>query len=253
MKTKTLTRFALSIGTCAAVLLGGYNNVHAQGLTDAQKEEINTIIKEYIASNPQDILDAVENYRMEQEKQIEKSAKDNLKTYEDFFKRDDITIGGNPDGDVTIVEFFDYNCGYCRKAFMDIRKLIEQDDNLRVVLLEMPILSPSSKKMAEIALAAHEQGKYFEMHTALMDYKGNQSEDAFLKLAEKLDLDIEKMKKDMQSEKIQAAIGKTAEMGRKLGVRGTPGFIIGDEIYPGYIGLQGLKNAVKEARKKNAG
>ena len=246
----TFKKFTLTIGVCSAALLSSVGYANAEGMSDAQKDEIRAIIKEYINSNPQDILDSVENYRLEQEKQTEKNAKDSLSDYKEFFKRDDLTIAGNPKGDVTVVEFFDYNCGYCRKAFEDIRKIIKSDPDVRVVFQEMPILSPSSKTMSQIALAAHEQGKYFEMHTALMDHRGNQSNEAFFKLAKDIGLDVEKLKKDMASEKILAVVGKASDMGRKLGIRGTPGFIIGDEIYPGYIGLQGLKDAISDARAK---
>ena len=248
----TFKKFTLSLGVCAAALMGAANLSHAEGMTDAQKEEIQAIVKDYIMSNPQVILDAVEQYRMEQEKMMEKNAQESLGSYKEYFAREDITIAGNPEGDVTIVEFFDYNCGYCRKAFEDVVKIIEADPNVRVVLQEMPILSPSSKTMAQIALAAHAQGKYFEMHTALMDHKGNQSNETFFKLAESIGLDIEQLKKDMESEKVLAAIGKSGDMARTLGIRGTPGFIIGDEIYPGYIGLDAMKKAVADARKKNA-
>lgn len=238
------------MGVCTLAMLGASSAADAKEITDAQKAEIEVIIKDYIMNNPQTLLDAVEKYRMEQEKMMEKNAKDSLAEYKDYFKRDDLPMAGNPNGDVTIVEFFDYNCGYCRKAFEDVVKIIEADSNVRVVFVEMPILSPSSKTMAQIALAAHMQGKYFEMHTALMDHRGNQSNEAFMKLAENIGLDMEKLKADMQSDIITANIGKSADMGRALGIRGTPGFIIGDEIYPGYIGLESMKKAVADARAK---
>ncbi len=248
----TFKKLTLSLGVCAAALVGGISSSNAESFAGEQKEEIQAIVKDYIMSNPQLILDAVEQYRMEQEKMMEKNAKESLNAYKEFFAREDLTIAGNPNGDVTIVEFFDYNCGYCRKAFEDVVKIIEADPNVRVVFQEMPILSPSSKTMAQIALAAHAQGKYFEMHTALMDHKGNQSNETFLKLAENIGLDVEQLKKDMVSEKVTAAIGKSGDMARTLGIRGTPGFIIGDEIYPGYIGVDAMKKAVADVRKKNA-
>lgn len=248
----TFKKFTLALGVCAAALMGGAHTSHAEGMTDAQKEEIQAIVKDYIMSNPQVILDTVEQYRMEQEKLLEKNAQESLSDYKEYFARDDLTIAGNPDGDITVVEFFDYNCGYCRKAFEDVRKIIQTDPNVRVVFQEMPILSPSSKTMAQIALAAHEQGKYFEMHTAFMDHRGNQSDEVFYNLAKDVGLDMDQLKKDMVSPKVTAVIGKSADMGRKLGIRGTPGFIIGDEIYPGYIGLEAMKKAISDARMKNA-
>ncbi len=245
-------KLTLATALCVSSVLGGAAHLQAAEFTDAQKQEMQSIIKDFLMDNPQVILDAVEKYRTDQEEQMNKNAKENLATYKDNFLADHLPIAGNPEGDITVVEFFDYNCGYCRKAFEDIRKLIETDKNLRVVFQEMPILSPSSKKMAQMALAAHNQGKYFEMHSALMDYKGNQSDAAYFKLAEKIGLDVEKLKADMESEAVAAALGKTADVGRKLGIRGTPGFIIGDEIYPGYIGVDGMKDAIAKARKEAA-
>lgn len=249
-KFKNLKKFTLVATLCATTALGAHSIAHAEGFSDAQKKEMESVIKEYLMSNPEVIIEAVENFRVKQEQQMEKSAKESLSKYKDMFKQDNLPIGGNPEGDVTVVEFFDYNCGYCRKAFDDLRKLIEQDSNLRVVFQEMPILSPSSKKMAQIALAAHNQGKYFEMHAALMDYKGTQNDSAYFKLAEKIGLDVEKLKTDMESQAVQAAIGKSMDMARDLGIRGTPGFIVGNEIYPGYIGMQGMKEAIAKARKE---
>ncbi len=117
-----------------------------------------------------------------------------------------------------------------------------------MVFQEMPILSPSSKIMAEYAMAAHEQGKYFEMHQALMDYRGGQGDEAYIKLAKGLGLDIEKLKADAKSASVSASIDKSSSMAKDLGIRGTPGFVIGNEIYPGYIGIDSLRKAVEKAR-----
>ncbi|MGH1456473.1 MAG: DsbA family protein [Alphaproteobacteria bacterium] len=242
-------KITLATALCAATMFGGYTHAQAAEFTDAQKQEMQTIIKDFLMDNPQVIIDAVEKYRTDQEEQMTKNAKENLASYKDSFMADHLPVAGNPKGDITVVEFFDYNCGYCRKAFEDIRKLIKTDENLRVVFQEMPILSPSSKTMAQMALAAHNQGKYFEMHTALMDYRGNQSDAAYYKLAADIGLDVAQLKSDMASESVAAALGKSTDIARKLGIRGTPGFIIGNEIYPGYIGLDGMKDAIADARK----
>lgn len=241
----------LTLAASAAFLFAPLN-ANAQNFTDEQKKELEAIFKQMIAENPQAILDSVEKYRLDQEKKQQQTAEENLKEYIEFFKSNDLPLAGNPEGDVTVVEYFDYNCGYCRKAFADIQTIINQDSNVRVILQEMPILSPSSTKMATYALAALRQDKYFEMHTALMDYKGSQNDEAYLKLAEKIGLDIEKLKADAASAEVQAEINKTKEMARNLGIRGTPGFIIGEKIYPGYIGTDGLRRAIKEARAANA-
>jgi len=232
-----------------AVLFAPINNAKAEeAITSAQKKEIETIVKQVISDNPELILNSVRKFQENQELKAAQSAEENLKDYKEFFAKKDLPMVGNPDGDVTIVEFFDFNCGYCKKAFEDVQKIIEEDKNVRIVFMDMPILSPTSSKMANIGLAAHKQGKYFEMHKALMDYRGSQTDEAFFKLAEKLGLDMNKLKEDMESADIQAFITKSKTMAQSLGIRGTPGFIIGEKVYPGYIGIDAMRKAVKEAR-----
>lgn len=247
---KPIKFFALSTALCAAMFMAPVSTAQAEEFTAEQKKELQVLFKNFINENPDVLLESV---RMHQEKQAEqamKNAQDKLSDYQDVFARDDMPVGGNPDGDVTVVEFFDYNCGYCKKAFDDIQKIIAEDNNVRVVFMEMPILSPSSSKMAALALAAHKQGKYFETHKALMDYRGSQSEEAFFKLAEGLGLDMEKMKVDVKSPDVQKAVDEAKEMAQALNIRGTPGFVVGDEVYPGYIGIEALRKAVNDARTK---
>ncbi len=246
---KKLTYTLLTIAACSAALCVTTTSAKAQSFTEDQKKELEVLFKEFLANHPQEILDSVDNYREEQERKTQQSAEENLKGYMDFFKDNSLPMAGNPDGDVTVVEYFDYNCGYCHKAFDDIQKILEQDKNVRIIFQEMPILSPSSKLMSTYALAALKQDKYFEMHTALMDYRGSQSEQAYADLAQKIGLDMEKLKVDLKSPEIEAAISKAQEMARNLGIRGTPGFIIGEKIYPGYIGLQGMTAAINDARE----
>lgn len=246
-RIKNIKFFTLATA-CATILAMPAHQAKAESFTPEQKKELEAMFNDYIMSNPKVIMDSVEKYRTDQEKRVQQDAEKNLEDYMPYFQRDDLPIAGNPEGDVTIVEYFDYNCGYCRKAFEDIQKIIDTDKNVRVVFQEMPILSPSSNGMAKLALAAHRQGKYFEFHTALMDYRGSQSEEAFLKVAAEVGLDVDQLKKDSESEAVLNEIRTSLDMARSLGIRGTPGFVIGDKVYPGYIGLDGLKNAVKNAR-----
>jgi len=249
---KKLKFLVLALGTCAAALISPAQNANAEIFNAEQTKEIEVLFKKFLSDNPELILKSVDDFRSVQEKKTQQSAQKNLEEYASYFADENLPSAGNPKGDVTIVEYFDYNCGYCRKAFADIVKIIEEDKNIRVIFQEMPILSPSSIKMASIAMAAHKQGKYFEMHAALMDYKGGQSDSAFYGVAEKLGLDIEKLKADAASADVKAQIRKATDMARSLDIRGTPGFIIGNKIYPGYIGLDGLRDAVKAARANKA-
>jgi len=217
--------------------------------TAEQKTELEGLFNQYINDNPELIMESVRQHQMDQENKAAQSAQESLKDYQKGFSNKDLPMMGNPDGDVTVVELFDYNCGYCKKAFNDLVKLVEEDKNVRIVLQDLPILSPSSRKMAELSLAAQKQGKYFEMHKALMEHRGSQSEEAFMKLAEDIGLDIEQFKKDVVSEEVKKQVSDIKQMAQALGVRGTPGFIIGDKIYPGYIGDKGLRDAIKQARE----
>ncbi len=243
----------MTAGIAMTVLFAPIDNAKAEkSLSSTQKKEIESIVKQVISDNPELILNSVRKYQEDQERKVAQSAEENLKEYKSFFAKKDLPMVGNPDGDVTIVEFFDFNCGYCKKAFEDIQKIISEDKNIRIVFMDMPILSPTSSKMANIALAANKQGKYFEMHKALMDYRGSQNDEAFFKLAEKTGLDIKKLKEDMKSADIQAFISKSKSIAQSLGIRGTPGFVIGEKVYPGYIGIDAMRKAVKKARAANA-
>ena len=217
--------------------------------TKEQKAELDVLLRQFVNDNPELIMESFRQFQEDQEEKAEQSAQESLERYKEGFADRNLPMVGNPDGDVTVVEFFDYNCRYCVKAFEDIMKFIEEDKNIRVVLLDMPILSQSSQIMATIGLAANKQGKYFEMHKALMEYSGSQSEEAFLTLAKDIGLDIEQLKKDMNSAEIKSMISKNRAMSHNLGIQGTPGFVVGDRIYPGYIGKNGLRKAVKEARE----
>ena len=249
---RKLRFLALAAGISTALLTQPMYVHAAESFTPEQKKEIEKLFKEYISENPELILQSVRKYQEEQERKMMQSAQENLKEYLEFFTQKDLPMVGNVDGDVTIVEFFDFNCGYCKKAFEDVQKIVAEDSNARVVFMDMPILSPSSAKMSAIAVASHKQGKYFEMHKALMDYRGTQNEKAFLKLAEDLGLDMEKLKADMESPETQAFIDKAKTIAQAIGIRGTPGFIVGERIYPGYIGIAALRDAVKVARSGEA-
>ncbi len=241
--------FKTTLLTTAALISMGSVSAFAQAsFTDAQKAEIGGIVKEYLMENPKVIFDAADSYRDQQEAEARKNAETSIKENIEILTSADAPSVGNPNGDVTVVEFFDYNCGYCKKALTDIQAVLKEDKNLRVVFKEMPILGPTSRTAALWALAAHEQGKYFDYHVALMEHRGEKNDVELEKIASTLGLDIAKMKTDIASEKIVANLDQSLEIARKIGVSGTPAFIIGTKFIPGYIGDDGLKAAVKEQR-----
>jgi len=199
-----------------------------------QKKEIEQIIKSYLVANPEifvDIQNALED-KMEKE-QAEKLKVAIAENASEIYRAREASVAGNPDGEITVVEFFDYNCGYCKHGLHDVVKLVETDPKVRVVFKELPILSKGSEEASHVALAAQKQGKYWEMHKAMLGAKGQMNEAAALQIAEKLGLDMDKLKKDMVSPEVKAEIEKAAALAKKLGVNGTPHFLIGDRAVAG--------------------
>jgi protein-disulfide isomerase len=247
---KKIKYYGLTFSACAALLMAFVQPAHAEGFSDEQKKELKVLFEQFIDENPEAIMKSVEKFRAMQEERTTKDATANLGKHQAYFAGKDLPIAGNPDGDITMVEFYDYNCGYCRRFFEDLVVLLKDDKNLRVVFLDMPILSPTSELMARYSLAAHKQGKYFDIHQAFMAYKGPQTEEAYNDVASKAGLDMTKLKTDLADPTLLDSVKKNMEIAQDLGVQGTPGMIVGEQIFRGYIGLEGMKKAVQEERAK---
>lgn len=202
--------------------------------TDPQKRGIEQIVKDYLLQNPQVLIEvqaALEQKMAREEADRTKAlVAENAK---EIYRHPDAPVAGNPDGDITVVEFFDYNCGYCKRGFHNIRELIEKDSNVRVVFKELPILSKDSEEASKIALAARAQGKYWEMHQALIDSKGRVTEAFALETAGKLGLDVEKLKADKDSDAVKGELARVEALARKMNISGTPHFLVGSEAIGG--------------------
>lgn len=215
------------------------------------REQLDQIVHDYIMKNPKVIIDSVNEYGKSQQEEENKKAEGAVKENMDWLtKNKNHPESGNPKGDVTIVEFFDYNCGYCKQAFTDLMTLVEQDKNLRVVFIEVPILGESSFEAARWALAANKQKAYLAYHTALMRHKGAFDQSIFETYAKQAGLDVEQLKKDKADPAINAIMDENLKMASTLGVSGTPAFVVGEQLIRGYVGIDGLKQAVEAARKK---
>ncbi|CAK0767442.1 DsbA family protein [uncultured Gammaproteobacteria bacterium] len=224
----------------------------AAALTDPERKEIQTLIRETLRANPEIVLEAIQALRSREEANDERGRQTVLKEKRSqIFTDPAAPVIGNPKGDVTLVEFFDYNCGYCKAVFNDIQTLIKADGNLRVVFKELPILSPSSSMAAQAALAAHRQNKYLELHLALMGHRGALGEDTVYRLAGLVGLDVDKLKADMATPAIKDAIEANSKLAEALSIRGTPAFVIGDTVVPGAVDLDALKKLIAQARKKS--
>lgn len=222
----------------------------AADFTDKQKEQIEAIVKNLLINkDPEIVLNAAKEFQKKQDAENGKKAAEALgKNKDKLFNTATDPFFGNAKGDVVLVEFFDYNCGYCKKAAEPIKKLVEADKNVKVVMKEYPILAESSRVAARAALAAQKQKKYTELHNALMDNKGALSEDSIMEMAAKAGLDKDKLKKDMESPEVLAQIQANADLGREIGAHGTPTFIVGDKVVPGAMELDEMKKLVDEAR-----
>ncbi len=199
-----------------------------------QKKAIEGMIKDYLLANPEVMLEvqnALES-RME-ELQAKKLQAAIAGKSEEIYRSPDAPVAGNTKGDVTVVEFFDYNCGYCKRAFSDIAKLIEKDKGVKLVLKELPILSKGSEEAARVALAAKLQGKYWEVHRALLSMRGQANEQTALAVAEKAGLDMAKLKADMKGETVTQEIARVRDLAQVMGIQGTPHFLIGDRTIAG--------------------
>jgi protein-disulfide isomerase len=157
-------------------------------------------------------------------------------------------VTGNPDGDVTLVEFFDYNCPYCRRVAPVVAEAEAADPQLRIVYKEFPILGPGSVFAAKAALAAHRQGLYFALHEALMQAGGRAAEDSVLAVAKAIGVDIERLEADMADPEVQAAIDRNLALAEALRITGTPGFVVGRRILRGATDLETLQSLIREAR-----
>jgi protein-disulfide isomerase len=162
-------------------------------------------------------------------------------------------VGGNPDGDVAIVEFFDYNCPYCRSMAPVLSQALDADGKIRFVYKEWPILGPGSEFAARAALAAHKQGKYEAFHDALMNSTEPATEARVLDVARANGLDIERLERDMAGDDILQALARNMETARTLGITGTPTYVIGDEIVRGAVGLRILQASIAQARNASTG
>lgn len=220
-------------------------------LSTDQQDEVRQLVRDTLLKNPEIIMEAMQVLQAKQEAAREEMQKAALSQLSDLVVTPGVTpVAGNPKGDVTIVEFFDYQCGYCKRAFPTIMEVVNSDKNIRFVMKEFAILGPVSEIAARAALAAQKQGKYNEFHEKLMTVRGRLSEEKIYKTAEDLGMDLDQLKKDMQADDVTKEIISTRQIAKSLDITGTPAFIIGEQILPGAVPAEALKDAVKEARAK---
>lgn len=248
-----LGRAGLAAAGLALALSTAPVQAQTSGLTPDQRKAVVDLIRETLIKNPEIIQEAmVEMERRTTVAQAE--AQRNAVATEKARLIDPATsaILGNPQGDVTIVEFMDYNCGFCKRALEDVRALAKEDPKLKVVIKDFPILGPDSVEASRVAVAAMTQlqgAKYFDFHNKLMATKGRVNGAKALEVAKEAGADIERLKKDMDSAQTKAVIEDTVALGDRLGLTGTPAFIVADEVVFGAVGQAALKAKIDAVRK----
>lgn len=216
---------------------------------EMSQDQLDQKIHDYILAHPEVLVQALQSLDERQREAEAAQAKDTLKARgDDIFRDKQSPVGGNAEGNVTLVEFFDYNCPYCRLMAPIMDQAVADDPQLKIVYKEFPILGPDSLFAAKAALAADKQGKYAAFHKALYGARTRVTEAAVLKVAGEVGLDVERMKTDMQQPDIQALIDRNAELAQALRITGTPGFVAGDQIFPGATDLATLKKLIEQAR-----
>ncbi len=246
----------MAIGLAAVLAVGaflfasGRNEAAAEG-EQMTREQVEQIVREYLLENPELILEAMDVLEARRDSARLAQAQAAISENRDQLLNDGFShVLGNPDGDVTIVEFFDYNCPYCRRARGEILKLVEADPNVRIVLKEYPVLGDQSVIAANYAMAALAQGgeKYLAFHEALLASDEKLNETLVLNIAAEVGLDVERLKQDVQSPLVAERMAKVRALGEAIGIGGTPTFILGDLLLPGYVPLEGLQAAVADVR-----
>lgn len=239
----------LSAAMVLAAVLAAAPAVAAEPFTAEQKAAVEAIVRDYIARNPELVLQAIAAIEARQKAENEESQQAALVAHRDALeRRDGDPVLGNPDGDVTIVEFFDYQCGYCKTMARPMRELVHGDGKVRWVLKEFPILGPESVVAARASLAADRQGLYEAFHFTLMELRGRLSEAAIWQAATEAGLDIDRLRKDMADPAIAATIDANYQLAQALRIEGTPAFVIGRTLVPGAAPKEHLAELVRKAR-----
>jgi len=206
-------------------------------------------IHDYLMAHPETILDALKAAQQQADAQAAEQSRRVIATKQkELLNSPDDLVQGNPKGDVTLVEFFDYRCPYCKQVAPSLEALVKEDGKLRIVYKEFPILGEASVYATRVALAAKKQGKYAEFHRAMMATKGDIGDETVLNVATSLDLDVGKIKTDMNAPDIEKLIDKNYALADALNIQGTPAIIIGDTLIPGAVDLDTLRKDIAAAR-----
>jgi len=238
----------------AALILVVPAMAQAQTFSDDQRHQIESIIKDYLINHPevmQDVMAAVE--KKQQEAEAEKARATIRENNATLFNSPHQVVLGNPEGTITMVEFFDYNCAFCKRALPDMMTLLKTDPNIKFVLKEFPVLGEGSVEAAHVAVAARMQDptgkKYIEFHQKLLGGRGPADKARALAVAKDVGFDMARLQKDIDSEEVKITIDENMKLAEELGVSGTPSYVVGDEVVVGAVGLDALQQKIVAVRK----
>jgi protein-disulfide isomerase len=244
----------LSCAAAAVLLLAlPAADVRAQALSGQQKSEIETLIRDYLIQHPEVLQEAMAELEKRQNAAEAEKAKGAIAQYsEKLFSSPRGVVIGNPQGDVTMVEFFDYNCGYCKRAMADMMDLLKADPKLKIILKEFPVLGPGSVEAAQVAVAVRMQDKsgkkYLDFHQKLLGGRGQADKAHALAAAKEAGLDMARIEKDMATDEVRQTLEESFKMAEGLGLNGTPSYVVGSDLVIGAVGLPALKEKVSNAR-----
>ncbi|MCA0399781.1 MAG: DsbA family protein [Proteobacteria bacterium] len=247
-----LRKFAAT-GALAATLALAASGSALQAQTPPDKAAIEAIVKEYLLKNPEIIQEAmVELERRQKEEELKAVKRITADPKSPLYASEHHTVVGNPNGDVTLVEFFDFNCGFCKRGLADVQKILDTDKNVRVVLKEFPILSPGSRDASVVALALREQfdkDKLWKFHADLMNTRGAIGKEQALALAKSMGADMKKLEAGMASPKIGEALEESKLLAEALGISGTPSYVVAEDLVIGARGIEALQTRIAAWRK----
>src|SRR5271165_185112 len=240
---------SFAAGLLAILLVLPAASVHAQLFTGDQRSEIERIVKEYLLSHPellQDVMTELDKRQTAADTEKHRAAvKEHSATIFDSPRQ--VTLG-NTQGDVTMVEFFDYNCAFCKRAMSDMLDLLKNDPKLRVVLKEFPVLGEGSVQAAQVAVAVRMQDKtgkkYLDFHTKLLGGRGPADKARALAAAKEAGFDMTRLDKDLQSDEVKQTLEENLKLAEGLGLNGTPSYVFPAEVVVGAVGLPALKGKV---------
>ena len=252
----SLHSFLSKLAIVSALLLGTSGSpIVAQELRFEDRKAFEEAVRSYLLKNPDVVIEAIGEF---QRRESVATKLPKVEIYRGYLENGTThAVLGNPNGDITMVEFFDYRCGYCKKYFKTMQQVLRENSNVRMLAIQYPILDRPgkpriSRTAARAGIAANMQGKFAAFHTAMMSFKGSLSEDHIYRMAEQVGLDLSKLKADMNSKLVDKQITNNLSIGAEIGFRGTPAYIIGKDIVEGAAGIDAIRKSLKLAADARA-